>query len=751
MRQLLIVPLLLVLPFALPACKLHNQASTTLDPLTAIASTAPSAAPMSSEPIARSDNRNVTLAPTLEEAHAGRLVYGLLSDSQFHYRPLPLDDAMSEQIFKRYLDALDADKLFFTQADLDRFAPYRTRLDDAIKGEQLQPAYDIFSVYLKRIGERVAYARSLLKQDFDFSKHDVYAWDRKDASWATDSAALDALWRASVKNDVLRLKLAGKTMPEIRKTLDKRYSELDQRAHELSGEDVFQTFMGAYVNSLDPHTDYFTPRSAENFDVAMKLSLEGIGAVLQKQDDYVVIRSVVPGGPADLSGKIKVGDRIAAVGQGDTGPMEDVVGRRIDNVVDKIRGKRDTKVRLDVLPADAGVDGKHLLVTIVRQRVKLEEQAAKDRVIEVGEGEHKHRIGVIELPTFYEDFDARRKNDPNYVSATRDVARLLRDLKSKKVDGVVMDLRDNGGGSLTEAVDLTGLFIDHGPVVQVRNADGSVDENNDEDAGVAWNGPLAVMVNRGSASATEIFAAAIQDYGRGLIIGEQTFGKGTVQNLIDLDRVPHPETEHYGQLKLTVAEFFRVNGGSTQHKGVLPDIAFPTSIDSTEYGESTYDNALPYTVIKAAVYRPLSRFSALLPLLKLRHDARVKTDREFEWWAQDVAQFRAERAKKSISLNLADRTAERDKQEAQRKQRDVERKAAGLDVPAGADRPDDGLQANERNVAEEARREKAAKDEISPLQREAAAILGDAIDLLSGNSALSAQVLPPRAHGAWAE
>ena len=748
MGKALIFPLTLALSVALLGCKLQQNVST-LDPMTAVASTSPSAiASMSGSAPSRAGTGNVTLAPTVEEGHAARLVYGLLSDSQFHYRPLPLDDAMSAQIFKHYLDALDADKLFFTQGDINRFAPYRTGFDDAIKSEHLQPPFDMFNVYLQRIDQRVAFAHALLKQDFDFNGKDGWAWDRKNAPWAADSKGLDVLWREYVKNDVLRLKLAGKSMPEIRKTLDKRYSELESRAHQLTAEDVFQTFMEAYANSLDPHTDYMDPRTAENFSVSMRLSLEGIGAVLQKQDDYVVVRSIVPGGPADKSGKIKVGDRIAAVGQGGTGAMEDVVGWRIDDVVDKIRGARNTQVRLDVLPASAGTDGKHLLVTITRQKVKLAEQAAKDRVIEVGQGASKHKIGVIELPTFYEDFEAHRRNDPNYVSATRDVAKLLVGLKAQKVDGVVLDLRDNGGGSLDEAIDLTGLFIGAGPVVQVRSAGGSVDVQSDKDSRVAWNGPLAVLVNRGSASASEIFAAAIQDYGRGLIIGENTFGKGTVQNMIDLDRIPHPESEHYGQVKLTVAEFFRVNGGSTQNKGVLPDIAFPTSIDSTEYGESTYDNALPYTEIKAANYHPLSRFASLLPMLAARHNARVKNDREFQWWMQDVAEFRADRAKKVISLNEAVRTAERDKQEAQRKRRDVERKAMGLYVPDS--RVDDGLQADERNVAEEAKREKAAKDQISPLQREAAAILGDAIDLLSGNSELSAQVLPQRAHGAWA-
>jgi len=354
---------------------------------------------------------------------------------------------------------------------------------------------------------------------------------------------------------------------------------------------------------------------------------------------------------------------------------------------------------------------------------------------------------VIELPTFYEDFEGRRKNDPNYASATRDVSKILAQFKAQKVDGVVMDLRDNGGGSLAEAIDLTGLFVGAGPVVQVRDAGGDVDVQADDGSHATWTGPFAVLVNRGSASASEIFAAAIQDYGRGLILGENTFGKGTVQNLIDLNRVSHPEDEHYGQVKLTVEEFFRVNGGSTQHKGVVPDIAFPASLDGKDYGESTYDNALPYSEIVAASYHPLNHFASLLPRLAALHDARVKADREYQWWMQDYTEFRAQADKKTISLNLAERTAERDKDAAQRKLRDAERKKYGLD--ADDSRADDGLDADERNIADEARREKEAQDRISPLQREAAAILGDAMDLLGSDTKLAQAVLPEHAHGAW--
>ncbi len=694
---------------------------------------------------ARSESA-ATLAPEANQAGASRLVYGLLSDSRYAYTPKPLDDALSGDIMNRYLESLDGDKLFFLQADIDRFAPYRSKFDEAIKGAGLQPAYDIFNVYVQRVDERIAYARSLLAKGFDFSVKERWQYDREDAPWAKDSAALDELWRKSVKNDWLRLKLAGKQDADIRKTLDKRYANLASRIHELKSDDAFQAFMNAYATSIDPHTAYLNPRSAENFNMAMSLSLEGIGAVLQRQDEYVVIREIVPGGPASRSGKLEIGDRIAAVGQGRSGALTDVVGWRIDDVVELIRGKKGTEVRLEILPAEAGVDAPHERITLVRDKVRLEEQAAKAEVLDVD----GHKIGVIELPTFYQDFEGRRKNSADYASATRDVARLLRELKAKKVDGVVMDLRNNGGGSLSEAIELTGLFIDQGPVVQVRESGGRVSVQGDDKAGVAWDGPLGVLINRYSASASEIFAGAIQDYGRGLIIGETTFGKGTVQNLIDLDRWPQNEAPRFGQVKLTVAQFFRVSGGSTQNKGVVPDIAFPVTLDAGEYGESTYDNALPWTKIEPAPHAQVGNFAALLPKLRAEHAARAASDREFRWWSEDVEKFRAERARKAISLNEADRRAEKAQDETRRKQRQAERKAAGLAVTHIED--DDGLQADERSVAKDVAREKAAKDRPDPLLRESAAILVDAVDALTADRALTAQVLPEgRTAASWAE
>ena len=705
--------------------------------------------------LARGDGDAVAVAPNADQSNTSKLVYGLLSDSRYAYRPRPLDDALSQEVFKRYFEALDGGKQFFTAADVARFAPYKTKMDDAIRSGDLAPAYEIFAVYKQRVGQRVAYARALLKQDFDFTGSQRWEYDREDAPWAADGKELDAIWKKSVMNDWLRLKLAGKKPDDIRKTLDKRYANLQRSINELKTEDVFQTFLNAYTGAIDPHTDYFTPRTAENFNQSMSLSLEGIGAVLQRQDDLVAVREIVPGGPADLSGKLKVGDRIVAVGQGKSGPMTDVIGWRIDDVVAQIRGKKDTQVRIEYIPVEAGIDGKHAQVTITRQKVKLEEQAAKAETITLpaSAGEPARRIGVIKLPAFYQDFEGRRRNPNDFNSATRDIAKLLAQFKAQGVDGVVMDLRNNGGGSLDEAVELTGLFIDKGPVVQVRESGGRVTVNSDRKTGVAWDGPLAVLINRASASASEIFAGAIQDYGRGLVIGETSFGKGTVQNMVDLDRWPVNEAPRFGSVKLTIAQFFRVAGGSTQHKGVVPDIAFPVSVDASEYGESTYDNALPWTRIAAVPHLQYGNFAPLLPRLQALHAARSAKDKEFQWWSEDVAQFRAEAAKKYVSLNEAERRAERDRQEAQRKQRQAERKALGLALdPLAEDLADDGLGASERDIVKDAQREKLADKRPDPLLRESAAILGDAIEILGQDRKLSAQVLPDSpGPGRWAE
>ena len=727
--------------------KLHDTLRVSL---LALALTAPLAL------LARADGNAIPVGPSADQITTAKLVYGLLSDSRYAYRPRALDDALSADIFKRYLDTLDAGKVFFTAQDVAKFAPYKSRFDDAIKGGELEPAYAMFALYKQRVNERTAYARNLLKQDiFDFSGNDRWYYDREDAAWAADGAALDTIWKQSVRNDWLRLKLAGKKPEEIRKTLDKRYVNLAGTVADLNGEDAFQSFLTAYTNSIDPHTDYFNPRSAERFNQAMSLSLEGIGAQLQKQDDVVVIREVLPGGPAARSNKLEAGDRIIAVGQGPSGVMEDVVGWRIDDVVEKIKGPKGTQVRLDLIPPEAGMDSKPMRIVLTRDKIRLSEDAAKGKTITIpatGEAPAK-RIGVIELPGFYQDFEGRRSNKDDYASATRDVARLLQQFRAQKVDGVVMDLRNNGGGSLDEAVELTGLFIDKGPVVQVRESGGRVSVSGDSHAGVAWGGPLAVLINRGSASASEIFAGAIQDYGRGLIIGEPTFGKGTVQNLVDLDRWPANESARFGQVKLTIAQFFLPGGSSTQNKGVVPDIAFPVTVDASEFGESTYDNALPWTRIAAVTHTRYGNFQPMLAKLDALHDARIANNKEFQWWSQDVAEFRTEQAKKYVSLNEVERRSERDKQEAKTRQRQAERKTLGLDIdPLADDSADDGLQAGERDIAADVARQKAAEDRPDPLLRESAAILADATTLLAHDQQLTAQVLPETGAALhWAE
>jgi len=697
----------------------------------------------------------VPLAPasnTLDQAAASSAVYGVLSDSGYPYRPRALDQAMADQVFDKYIETLDGNRQFFLQSDIDGFTPLRAQVSGAIRSGRTAMADQMFAIYKQRAAERIAHARGLLAGEPDFTVVERYDYDREEAAWAANTAELDEIWRKSVKNDWLRLRLAGKQGADIRTTLDKRYAALLKSINELKGEDVFALFLNAYTDAIDPHTQYMTPRSAENFNQAMSLSLEGIGAQLQRQDDVVVIREIIPGGPAALDGTLQPGDRIVGVGQGREGAIEDVIGWRIDDVVAKIRGKPDTQVKLEYIPAADGINGKHRTVLLDRAKVRLSEQAAKSETLTLpgSEGGVERRVGVIKLPAFYQDFEGRRRNVADYASATRDVSRLLGQFKAEGIDGVVLDLRNNGGGSLDEAIELTGLFIDQGPVVQVRESGGRVVVNGDRKAGVAWDGPLAVLINRGSASASEIFAGAMQDYGRGLVIGETTFGKGTVQNILDLDRGRAEGASQIGELKLTIAQFFRVSGSSTQHKGVVPDIAFPASVDASEFGESTYDNALPWTRIAAVPHEQYGNFQPLVATLQQRHQQRVGSDLEFGWWKEDVDHYRTEAERKSISLNEGERQAERERLETQRKARQQQRRELGLELDPLAEESDDGLTGNERDIVADAAREKAAEKRPDPLLRESAAILADAIGLLQADRQLSARVLPLAAgSGRW--
>ena len=673
------------------------------------------------------------LKPAQQEAQAAHLAAELLA--RYHYKGVALNDELSGKIFDQYLKSLDSEKLFFVQADIERLSGDRTRLGDAILKEDLRVPFAIFNLYERRVAERFAYARALLKAGFDFEQSESYQYAREKEVWPQSDADMHELWRKRVKNDWLRLRLAGKDDKSIAGILDKRYDNFLKRIERTKSADAFQTFMNAYTMAIEPHTNYMGPRAAEEFDISMKLSLVGIGAVLAERDDYTTIRELVPGGPAALSGKLKVGDRIVGVAQGKGAAMTDVLGWRMDDTVGLIRGAPDSIVLLDVLPADAGPDGKHKLVSLVRKTISLEEQAAKASIRSTVDGKATRRVGVITLPSFYEDFAARQKGARAYKSATRDVARLLEGFRKEKVDSVLIDLRNNGGGSLAEAVELTGLFIDKGPVVQQRDASGEISVESDTQAGVAWDGPLGVLINRGSASASEIFAAAIQDYGRGLILGESSFGKGTVQSMVNLDRIANNSKPQFGELKMTVAQFFRVNGGTTQLLGVTPDIAFPALYDAASFGESSFDNALPWMQISAADYSPAGDLKGLLPVLLTLHQARVKNDKDFQRLQEDLAEFKLRRNSNVVSLNEAERRKERDSLEARNASRESREEAATSRVLR-----DDGLDAGERNLVNELAVEKARKNAKDVLLNEAVHVLSDEVGVLTTDARLAVQV-----------
>lgn len=690
------------------------------------------------------------LKPVQQDAQAAHLAAELLA--RYHYKRVPLDDTLSAKIFDQYLKSLDSEKLFFVQSDIDRLSVNRTKLDAAILKEDLTAPFAIFNLYDHRATERFVYARTLLKKGFDFQQNESYQYARDKEAWPKTEAEMRELWRKRVKNDWLRLKLAGKDNLSIVEILDKRYDNSIKRLSRVKSVDAFQTYMNAYTMAIEPHTNYMSPRAAEDFGISMRLSLVGIGAVLVELDEYTTIRELTPGGPASLSGQLQSGDRIVGVAQGDDGLMTDILGWRLDDTVALIRGTADSVVRLDVLPADSGPDGKHKLVSLVRKTISLQEQAAKSSIHSIVEGNATRRIGVISLPSFYEDFAARQKGDRDYKSATRDVAHLLGELKKEKVDSVLIDLRNDGGGSLTEAVELTGLFIGSGPVVQQRNASGEISVESDTRTGVAWDGPLGVLINRSSASASEIFAAAIQDYGRGLIIGEPSFGKGTVQTMINLDQVAKNKKPQFGELKMTIAQFFRINGGTTQLRGVTPDILFPAASNAEDFGESSFENALPWTQVKAVNYSPSGDLKGRLPILLTRHAARVKKDKDFQYLQEDIAESRLLRKKNMVTLNETERRKEWDAQEARLTSRESRRDtgkatnedAQGKELATGKGRAfrDDGLQADERNLAKELAAEKERKNAKDVFLNEAINILGDEVDALKTSVKFVARVKP---------
>ena len=683
------------------------------------------------------------IEPEMEHRYASNIATRFLTN--WHYKRTRLDDELSSEIFDSYLELLDPNKIYFLAGDVEMFERYRNGLDDALRHSDLLPAYEIFNVYVERVQQRVNYARNRAKQPFDFTVDEFYQYDREDENWAGSTAELDELWRKRVKNDYLRLVLTDKEDEAIVETLTERYDNLERRINELNTEDVFQFFMNAFAQSIEPHTAYLSARTSENFEISMKLSLEGIGALLGRENEYTLISRVVPGGPADQDGRLKAGDRITGVGQGNDGKMVDVIGWRVDDVVDLIRGPKDTVVRLEVLPEDASVSGPTSTIDIVRNEVKLEEQAAQHKIIEVpveGSEDEVIKIGIIDLPVFYLDFKGRAENKPDYRSSTRDVRRLIGELEEQGVTGIVVDLRNNGGGSLLEATTLTGLFIDKGPVVQVRNSSGRISLEEDVEPGMAWTGPLAVLVNRYSASASEIFAAAIQDYGRGVVIGEPTFGKGTVQSLLDLDDYAPSDKPGMGQLKITMAQFFRVNGGSTQTKGVEPDIRFPSFGDPQEYGERSMDNALPWSSIDPARYDTSGDLGQVVAVADSRYQGRIIGDREFGWLQSDIDVYNERSNETRISLLESVGREKMKEDEAKKAERKALQEAGKPLLEEGVVtdiNPEMGEYPDLAEDSEEADDDEEADDGPDLLLRESARIVADMIELESDLELLQRQ------------
>jgi carboxyl-terminal processing protease len=617
------------------------------------------------------------MTPSARDRMIARQVGALLEDN--HYSQQRIDDAMSPRVMDKFLDGLDGQRSYFLASDITEFQAYRLRFDDMIRTGDLEPAYAMFARYQQRNRERIRHALSLLDQEPDFTRDETFEFDREKSPWPATPAELDELWRKRVKNDAISLLLTGKTWDEAREVLRTRYDRVLKRADQVKPEEVFEVFLNSYANTFDPHSSYFSPRNSEEYKIQMSLNYEGIGASLQLIDDYVTIMNLIEGGPAAASGALSVNDRITAVGQGKQGPMTDVVGWRIDDVVQLIRGKGGTLVRLQILPVGAAPGSPERVVEFTRGKVTLEAQAARKELKTINRGNTEYRIGIINVPGFYSDYDGQRAGDKNYRSTTRDVRRLIEELKTEKIDGLVVDLRGNGGGFLPEAQSLTGLFVDQGPVVQVQFSNGEREVLDDPDAGIAYDGPLVVVIDRFSASASEIFAGAIQDYRRGVVVGQRSFGKGTVQNLVPLSRWSARPVN--GQLTVTIGKFYRVTGESTQHRGVEPDVELASPIRLKDVGESALDDALPWDRIDRAEFRALDTRLPSIAKLALEENARQKRDPDYRWLVEDIAALNRLRDQSVISLNLEKRRAERTMLEANRLSRENARRVARSESP----------------------------------------------------------------------
>jgi carboxyl-terminal processing protease len=633
-----------------------------------------------------------------------RNVTKLIED--IHYSNPTLDNSLSSAIFDRYMDMLDGSRIYFLASDVASIGRYRYQLDDRAKSGDLEPVFDVFNLFRERTRQRIEYALELLETRPDFTVDEEYVLDRSEMPWPVTEEEMREVWRKRVKFDALNEMLSrirvedepGTTdtedAPEAAEdapgaadaaddwadtveTLRERYETIYKNISQLTENDAFDTFMNAIASTIDPHSTYLSPRQSEEYRIQMSLEYDGIGASLRVERDYVTVIEIIPGGPAQADGRLKPDDRIVGISEGDDGEFINVVGWRLDEVVERIRGPGGTVVRLQILPAGAQ-PGSETVLALTRDKIKLEESAAKSELMEVDYQGHTYRVGVIDVPSFYQNFAARSRGDEDYTSTSRDVARLIRELEQEGIDGLVMDLRQNGGGHLTEATELSGLFIDEGPVVQVRETRGSPQRLDDPNPGSVYDGPLAVLVDRYSASASEIFAAAIQDYQRGVIIGQRTFGKGTVQNLLNLDR--WIRSDNNGQLTLTIGKYYRITGESTQHRGVIPDIELPSIVDEETVGESTRETALPWDRIQPTVYKPLASLDSEITVLRQHLAARVDSDPDLSFLLSDVEAIRQRRNRESVSLNLEKRLADIDQLEASALERENHRRTAlGLD------------------------------------------------------------------------
>ncbi len=631
------------------------------------------------------------LEPTASQTKVQAFVTQFLNN--YHYSKFSIDDSLSAKVWKSFIDNVDGSRAYFTVDEIKDFEKYQYKIDEALLSGDVDAPFEVFNLYRKKYKERHAYIKNLLSKPLDFTTNDTYEVNRSKSPWAKSEAELDKVWDKIILSQALSLKLGGSTDSAIVATMNKRYDMYETRVLKWRSEDVFQTFVNSFTETIDPHTSYMIPSTAAQFNIEMSQSLEGIGATLQNEGDYVMIKEIIPGGPLFKSGQGNKNDYIVAVAQGDDGDYQDIIGWLTDDAVKLIRGKKGTIVRLKLLASDAPAGSEPRILRLEREKIKLEEAVAQSKIIDVKHDKKDFKIGMIEIPMFYRDFEDARKGG-DFQSTTKDVKKFLLEFKEKGVDGVLIDLRNNGGGSLTEAINLSGLFISEGPVVQRRSSRQKVDVEYDTDKELVYSGPLMILQNRFSASASEIFAGAIQDYKRGIIVGERSYGKGTVQQLVDLDQflnsprnasrnnnrgsvagngnvamgVGFENKERYGQLKLTTEKFYRITGNSTQLKGVEPDIALPSPFDTDEMGESSQPTALPYDQVELAEFEKQGNINdKLINKLNSKFQSRLKSDQDLKDLVSDLDEYKILKEKNEYSLNYEIRKKEKEDSEKNRK------------------------------------------------------------------------------------